>query len=81
MSSSNNFDCLTEIENNIMLDEIQKKKDKVDIIKTITNNDKSSKPQDIKYSDAYAFFTILGQNPDELCPHGLKFFQCMPCSH
>ena len=48
-------------------------------IKTITDNDTSDKPQNIK--EANACFTFLGQNPNTLCPHGLQFFQCMPCSH
>ena len=48
-------------------------------IKTIAENDTSDKPQAVK--EATACFAFLGQNPNTLCPHGLQFFQCMPCSH
>ena len=30
---------------------------------------------------AQASFDVLGVDNDAKCPHGLKFFQCMPCSH
>ena len=48
-------------------------------IKSIADNDTSDKPQNIK--EANACFASVGQKPDSLCPHGLQFFQCMPCSH
>jgi hypothetical protein len=51
----------------------------VSVIKTIADNDKTDKSQNTK--EALACFTFLGQKPDELCPHGKKFFACMPCSH
>lgn len=51
----------------------------VSTIKTIIENDDSEKTQVEK--EAEACFAFLGQNPNKLCPHGLQFFQCMPCSH
>lgn len=48
-------------------------------ITKIVENDKSDKPLDVK--EASACFTPLRVNPEELCPHDLRFFQCMPCSH
>jgi hypothetical protein len=42
-------------------------------------NQDTTKSQSVK--DADACFEFLGQDKDSLCPHGLKFFQCMPCSH
>jgi hypothetical protein len=48
-------------------------------IKKIAEADTSDKSQDIK--NAEACFKLLGQETHQLCPHGLQFFQCMPCSH
>lgn len=30
---------------------------------------------------ARACFAYCGVNPDAICPHGLPFYACMPCSH
>ena len=30
---------------------------------------------------AEALFAWLGHTKDSVCEHGLKFYQCMPCSH
>ena len=54
-------------------------KEVVSKIKTIADSDKSNKTQVEK--EATACFTLLGQNPNQVCEHGLQFFQCMPCSH
>jgi hypothetical protein len=48
-------------------------------IKKIADADTSDKSQDIKHAEAC--FKLLGQETRQLCPHGLQFFQCMPCSH
>lgn len=42
-------------------------------------NTDTTKSQIIKEADAC--FEVLGIDKDNICPHGLKFFQCMPCSH
>lgn len=48
-------------------------------INKIVKNQKSTDKQEVK--EAKACFEFLGVNLEEKCPHGLKFFQCMPCSH
>ena len=42
-------------------------------------NTDPNKTDDTK--SAEACFTFLGVNPHSECEHGLKFFQCMDCSH
>lgn len=58
-------------------------KDKINTIftdiKNIVKINSDSKSDDVKAAEAC--FRILGQEPHSLCPHGLQFFQCMPCSH
>lgn len=48
-------------------------------IKKIADSDTSDKSDDVKAAEAC--FKLLGQQPSSKCPHGLEFFQCMPCSH
>ena len=59
-------------------------KDKINIIinniKKIADSDTNpNKNETIKQAEAC--FKLLGQETHQLCPHGLQFFQCMPCSH
>jgi hypothetical protein len=45
----------------------------------VTNNTDQEKADNVKLADAC--FSLLGIEKDARCPHGLTFFQCMPCSH
>lgn len=47
------------------------------LYKYIINNKKKDK--DVKVAEA--LFEKMGTPKDSKCPHGLAFFQCMPCSH
>ncbi len=38
-------------------------------------------PSDVGPINAEALFAWLGYEPNSVCEHGLKFYQCMPCSH
>jgi len=83
-SSSDKFLCHDEIKNNISLEQIKKSysaqiMDKVTSVKTFAHNDKSDRPRHIK--EAEGCFAFAGVDPYEKCPHGLLYFQCMPCSH
>jgi hypothetical protein len=42
-------------------------------------NTDPNKTDDVKCAEDC--FTFLGVNPQSECEHGLKFFQCMDCSH
>ena len=41
----------------------------------------SDKTSDKTVKLAEDIFKYMGVDKDEKCEHGLKFFQCMPCSH
>lgn len=39
----------------------------------------TEKDKDVKVAEE--IFKVMGINKDNLCHHGLPFFQCMSCSH
>ena len=59
-------------------------KEKINAIVTDIKKIADSDPDPNKSANvkaAEACFKMLGQETHALCPHGLQFFQCMPCSH
>jgi hypothetical protein len=52
----------------------------VNDIKKIADSDTNqNKSETVKQAEAC--FKLLGQETHQLCPHGVLYFQCMPCSH